>query len=83
MTITNGTKKIEVPPKGIPCTCYDGSSVGRMFIVVRFLFLCARDFSVQWDDILDANIVFPSLELGISSLQYAVLLLVLPESCFI
>ena len=47
MTINNGTKKIEVPPKGIPCTCYVGSSVGRMFIVVRFLFLCARDFSVQ------------------------------------
>ena len=47
MTINNGTKKIEVPPKGIPCTCYVGSSVGRMFIVVRFLFLCARDFFVQ------------------------------------
>ena len=47
MTINNGTKKIEVPPKGIPCTCYVGSSVGRKFIVVRFLFLCARDFSVR------------------------------------
>ena len=47
MTINNGTKKIEVPPKGIPCTCYVASSLGRMFIVVRFLFLCARDFSVQ------------------------------------
>ena len=68
MTINNGTKKIEVPPKGIPCTCYVGSSVGRIVIEVSFLFLCARGFSVQYDDILDSNVFFPSLPLGIPSL---------------
>ena len=35
MTINNGTKKIEAPPKEIPCTYYAGSSVGRISVVIK------------------------------------------------
>ena len=56
MTINNGTKKIEVPPKGIPCTCYVGSSVGRISIVIWFLFVCARDCLLQWCEVLSTKI---------------------------
>jgi len=34
MTINNGTKKIEAPPEKIPCTCYVGSSVGMISILI-------------------------------------------------
>ena len=42
MTINNGTKKIEAPPKEIPCTYYVGSSVGRISVVIRCEFLLVR-----------------------------------------
>ena len=42
ITINNGTKKIEAPSKGIPCTYYVGSSVGRIFLRIRFCFVRAR-----------------------------------------
>ena len=34
MTINNGKKKIEAPPEEIPCTCYVGSPVGRIYILI-------------------------------------------------
>ena len=49
MTINNGTKKIEAPPEEIPCTFYIGSSVGRISIVFKFVFVFVgtRDFVLQ------------------------------------
>ena len=37
MTINNGTKKIEAPSKGIPCTYYVESSVSRIFLRIGFV----------------------------------------------
>ena len=42
MTINNDTKKIETPPKEIPCTYYVGSSVCRISVVIRCEFVLVR-----------------------------------------
>ena len=83
MTINNGTKKIEAPPEKIPCTCYVGSSVGMISILIWFLFVCARDFLLLWCEILWTRLFFLSLSLGIASSWCPSLLLVYSESCFV
>ena len=85
MTINNGTKKIEAPPKEIPCTYYVGSSVGRISVVIRceFFLVRTREFLLLWRELLCTKLFFVSLLLGMLSSRWPIFLRVFSESCLL
>ena len=85
MTINNGTKKIEAPPKEIPCTYYVGSSVGRISVVIRCVFVLVRtrEFLLLWRELLCTKLFFVSLLLGMLSSICPFFLRVFSESCLL
>ena len=83
MTINNGTKKIKAPPKEIPRAHYVGSSVGRIFLRIRFCFVRARDLMLLWCQLLFTRLFFASLLLEKSFSWCPSLLSILSESCCI
>ena len=83
MTINNDTNKIEASSKGIPCTYYVGSSVGRIFLRIGFCFVHARDLMLLWYELLFTSLLDASLLLEKSFSWCPSLLGILSESCCI
>ena len=82
ITINNGTKKIEAPPKEILCTYYVGSSVGRISVVIRcdFFLFRTREFLLLWRELLSTKLFFISLLLVVLFSIYLFFLRIFSES---